>query len=241
MCKLHFSLDDVKGVFKALIEENPDSIFETRTLGFLEKMHELYNIDIDLYCTYQDRWYCLEDVPDRYRDEFQNNNWLHFGYHCHDENLHIADYAYSFGEKYRCFENALFNVTGQEKCGPVLRLHGFEGPQEVCMFLKKAGIDYLLGADVYRNCYYLNEDIMKLLQNNLSYFDRNTGLNFVRSCTILENVKEMKFSELEKEIGLYLDMQCSIIPIFTHEWQLDRVEVRKLFERCCIMSIEVNR
>ena len=54
MGRLHISLDDVKGIFKVLAEDSMDSIFETRTLAFLNKMHELYGMQIGLFCTYQD-------------------------------------------------------------------------------------------------------------------------------------------------------------------------------------------
>lgn len=65
MGRLHISLDDVKGIFKVLAEDSMDSIFETRTLAFLNKMHELYGMQIGLFCTYQDGNFSLEKVSEK--------------------------------------------------------------------------------------------------------------------------------------------------------------------------------
>ena len=42
MYNLHISLDDTKGIFKALSSGTFQSIFDTRTLNFLRRMHQLY-------------------------------------------------------------------------------------------------------------------------------------------------------------------------------------------------------
>ncbi len=239
MCKFHFSLDDVKGIFKALIEDNPDSIFETRTLGFLEKMHELYDIEIDLYCTYQHYWYCMKNVSDRYKKQFLDNGWINFGFHCFDEERSICDYSENFEDEYGRFENDIYRITGQNDSGKVLRLHGFEGSKGICMFLKNKGMQYLLGADTNRNSYFLDKSANLRLQNELMYHDDNTGIDFIRSCTRLEDVKDASFSEFDKEIRRYYDKRADLIPIYTHEWQLDKSEIRNLFENCCSISMEM--
>ena len=64
MGRLHISLDDVKGIFKVLAEDSMDSIFETRTLAFLNKMHELYGMQIGLFCTV---------IPDQFRIKMGGN------------------------------------------------------------------------------------------------------------------------------------------------------------------------
>lgn len=73
MRQMYISLDDVKGIFKALISEKYNSIFETRTLNFLRAMHELYGVEVYLFCTYKDGKFSLENVSDRYMEEFRKN------------------------------------------------------------------------------------------------------------------------------------------------------------------------
>ena len=88
MGRLHISLDDVKGIFKVLAEDSMDSIFETRTLAFLNKMHELYGMQIRSVLYISGWKFFPGKVSEKYVDEFRRNqNWLTFGFHCYDENL----------------------------------------------------------------------------------------------------------------------------------------------------------
>ena len=116
MGRLHISLDDVKGIFKVLAEDSMDSIFETRTLAFLNKMHELYGMQICLFCTYQDGNFSLEKVSEKYVDEFRRNqNWLTFGFHCYDENLtYDRDNLNDFQRHFDRFQKQIRRITGQK-------------------------------------------------------------------------------------------------------------------------------
>ncbi len=240
MCVIHFSLDDVKGIFKYLISNRPRSIFETRTLNFLDRMHEIYGISVDMYCTYQHLGYSLNDVPDIYRNQFEENKWLRFGYHCLDETIDINENELVFIKSYSQFQKILFSVIGQNKIINSLRLHRFAGNKDICMYLKQSGVNCLLTADDGRDSYYLNKFENAILADSYQYYDKETDISFVRSCTRLENFKREDFSDLEKEVYLYLDKKCDIIPVFSHEYLLDRVEVRNRFERCCQLSLEIN-
>lgn len=149
MGRLHISLDDVKGIFKVLAEDSMDSIFETRTLAFLNKMHELYGMQIGLFCTYQDGNFSLEKVSEKYVDEFRRNqNWLTFGFHCYDENLtYDRDNLNDFQRHFDRFQKQIRRITGQKNTVDALRLHSFGGSLENCRFLREKGVKTLFTAD----------------------------------------------------------------------------------------------
>ncbi len=68
-----------------------------------------------------------------------------------------------------------------------------------------------------------------------SYYDKKEDLMFIRSCTRLEKSTDI-ISEIEnykKHIG-WNDIR------FTHEWQMDRNDVRKQLEACCRWDGEMS-
>ena len=230
MSEIHMSLDDVKGIFKALATERYVSIFETRTLKFLRTMHELYGVKIYLFCTYKDGEYSLENVPDCYADEFRKNlDWLKFGFHCYQEKSMYSksdevDFLYYFNQ----FYEQIRRITGQEEVVDALRIHGFWGNEQICRNLRKNGVTTLFAADDDRKSYYLTQEAEEILRDNGVYYDIKQDLKFVRSVTRLErSVDIMAEVENKQKAG------WNTISIFTHEWQMDREDVRKKFELCC--------
>ena len=226
MNRIHISIDDVKGIFKALSEENLNSIFETRTMYFLKQMNSKYGTCFDLYCTCQDKGYFFHNNSDKYLKEFEENKeWMRFGYHCYDE-YELGDPL--FEEHITCFVKDLEFVNGHNKMSNITRLHGFKGKKEECLFLKKYGIDTFLSSDEGYDSYYLNHEQNEYLRKNGEFFDEENGLLFIKSCTRLENVDSI-FEEIE-QVGKQRD---GIISVFTHEWQIDREDVRNKLEACC--------
>ena len=230
MCKVHISLDDVKGIFKALTSETYDSIFQTRTLKYLKNMHDLYGVKIHLFCTYKDGDYNLENVPDCYVDEFKKNlDWLKFGFHCYEEKT-----VYSEGDEleleryFNRFHEQIKRITGQENDATAIRLHGFWGTEKICRNLQENGVKTLFAADDDRKSYNLEQRAEAILRDKGAYYDAAQDLMFVRSVTRLENAGDI-IAEIEEKQGAGWDT----ISIFTHEWQMDREDIRKKFELCC--------
>ncbi len=240
MSAIHFSVDDVKGIFKVLITEYPKSIFETRTLKFLKSMHDIYGISVDMYCTYQHNWYCIEKVPRIYREQFEENKWLRFGYHCYDENLSVFEDELNFKKYYDLFQKNIFSITGQNQIVNPIRLDRFAGSENMCAYLKQSGVNCILTADDERNSYYLSAIENATLSENFQYYDEKNDIFFIRTCTRLENFVKDDFSDLENELRLYMDKKCDMIPVFSHEYLMDRKDVRNRFERCCQLSLGIS-
>ena len=230
MSQIHISLDDVKGIFKALINGSLDSIFDTRTLGFLLYLHESYDACFDLFCTFKHENYSLLEVPDKYKYEFAKNaDWLRFGFHCYEES---DDYSIVDVERFRCcytnFANEINRVTGQNIFPKMLRIHGFSANMEICKVLKEAGIDTLLASDDDRCDYYLSDEENRKLHTDLQYYDDRLEMKFYKSCTRLENT-----DKIDIEVENYKRMKVDVIPVFTHEWLMDDPTVRESMETVC--------
>lgn len=230
MSKLHISLDDTKGIFKYLIAKQPESIFETRTLGFLKEMHERYGTEFTLYCTCTDGDFHLKNVSDRYKQEFlQNKDWLQFGFHTYSEELDYNKIGIS--EMCRHYVDTIENlkrITGHDECARLIRIHRFAASKEMCMALKDFGVCGLLTADDDRKSYYLTQSEIDTLNCAGTYQDKTCGLVFYKSLVRLEYAKNI-LREMEKRA---LE-NWEVIPVFTHEWQMDSPFVREQMEEVC--------
>lgn len=230
MCRISISLDDVKGIFRTLVNEELNSIFETRTLKFLKELHDKYGTSFELFCTYSHKDYCLANMTEKYKNEFKSNSdWLKFGFHCFEEDSAISDMCSTeFEMMFVDFIKHLNRVTGQDICLKQLRLHGFNGTKEICRILRKHGVVTLLASDDNRKNYYLNSKKNALLFEEGIYFDKEEDIRFVSSCVRLENNENIM-----NQISNKIDNKIDLIPIFTHEWQMDNETVRKRMEECC--------
>lgn len=238
MTKIYISLDDVKGIFKALNSVKVHSVFETRTLSFLRDMHLKYGTLFQLYCTYNHGEYSLNKVSSKFRKEFEYNaDWLQFGFHCIDE---LEDYSAikkeNFQNAYNEFMYEMYRVTGQNVCLKELRLHKFAGNIETCRILHKYGVDVLFASDDERKNYYLPTTDNEILLNKGEFYDTKENIKFVRSCTRLENTSDVELMIREK-----IKNKNDIISIFTHECKIDNIEVRKKFEICCKIEQEERK
>lgn len=237
--KMQISLDDVKGIFKFLAG-NPEvkSVFETNTLGFLRELHQNYGSEFFLFCMCKSKNFSLEQVSDCYRTEFlANQDWLHFGFHAWDEN---SDYGKATGrqmaEDYQVTMSQIGRITGITQFSDTIRLHKFAGSREACRALKEKGIRCLLTADDERSSYYLNRGEVECVNSEGAYFEESEGILFCRSLTRLEKSVDT-ISDIQKSF----DKGVQTISVFTHEWQMDKKEVRAKLQACCEWEQQMRR
>lgn len=227
------SIDDVKGIFKALSCSRMKSIFETRALAFLRELHVKYDASFDLLCSCKSQGYDICNMTDYYQKEFkENEDWLRFGFHCFDE-CSEDDSINEFIDHYTYFQKHIKRITGQSGELLSIRLHRFIGNKQICEYLKTRGVEILLSADDKRDNYFLTKEQNDILNENKQLFDESTKFWFVKSCRRLEDSQDV-----EREINEYKKVNAIIIPIFTHEWLLDEVSVRNKLEICCKIQSE---
>ena len=107
---IHFSVDDTIELFKDITNNEYSSVFEQPTLALLKQIHDEYGVKVSLYVYYGDdvedeSAFCLERVPDKYREEFDaNSDWIRFGFHASDcmshERLDSDEYTTYFKKTY---------------------------------------------------------------------------------------------------------------------------------------------
>ena len=78
---VHFSIDDIGKSMIWLATYNPPSIFDMRLYGTLKRWHDLYDLNVTLYCYAKIRDFSFDQIPEKYKYEFEKNKWLRFGYH----------------------------------------------------------------------------------------------------------------------------------------------------------------
>lgn len=229
--KVHIFLDDTKGIFKYLAQQKGAcSIFDTRTLRFLRELHESFGVEFTMGCIYQSGNFTLEDVPEDYWREFSvNEEWLHMGFHSFDEE---KDYAGVGMEEtiydYRCMMEQLQRITGMTEWAKVITMHKFAGSIEACRALHKMGIEGLVAADDSRMSYYLKAEAEEKLKQYGMVYDEKEDIRFYRALSRLENNPD-----IIGEINRAMEMDWEYIAVFTHEWQMDRADIRKRMYECC--------
>lgn len=90
--KASFFIDDVLWVFRDLTREKPASLFDNSYMKALKDAHDMYGVKTQLNVFYKTSfWYgadefCLADMTDRYKREFEEaSDWLKFGFHSMEE------------------------------------------------------------------------------------------------------------------------------------------------------------
>lgn len=236
---VQISLDDVKGAFKYLAAHpETGSIFDTLAFGVLRELHQEYGTEFSLFCMYRSGGFSLEQVSDRWRKEFQDNqDWIHFGFHALDENSNYEKAAAaSIAADYRITMEEVRRITGINSFEDTIRLHGFSGSREVCRTLKTLGVRCLLTADDERCSYYLNKAENDRVRQEGTYWEEGEEILFCVSLPRLEqseNPVGMMEKQWRKTVEKNSGETGTVIAVFTHEWQLDRKDIREKLRACC--------
>ena len=64
---VHYSIDDVVGVFEELTKKQPDSIFELSFFAHLQHLHNKYGLVVSCYCFFRNGVFLWQIVQDAIR------------------------------------------------------------------------------------------------------------------------------------------------------------------------------
>ncbi len=148
-----FFIDDNIWVFRDLATQKPVSLFDNAYLGFLKKMHDLYDIKVQLNiffgtsARHNGPYFDLSLMPDTWRDEWRaNSDWLRLAFHAERE---FPDYPYvnaTYDEMANAYDRAINNVirfAGEEVVSKQLVIHWLPVTREGCRALMDRGINAL--------------------------------------------------------------------------------------------------
>lgn len=230
----HFSIDDV---FNCLFEVSraPELILEHHFFRFLQQLHEDYHARVNLYAflsgadQYQGK--NLGDVSSQLKEYFQQAPWLLFGPHA--INRATPPHAQPLAEQLdfcQATYRQLERFAGAAAFSTWVRFHYFSECYELAELLKKQRVAAILTTDKSVACYRLPPPQKAQLQRQgTTYYN---GIEFVRSHIRVEDVVAALKSDdsLDDELSRRLgNADCAVI--FTHEYELDRPEVRRMTRR----------
>lgn len=217
--KVHLSIDDVLWIFEDLSrnEEKYNSAFDNSILNMLKNLHEEYGAKFSLYCFYSSDNFDLSMATTKFKNEFiANKDWLKFGFHAYNKNV-----LYKDDFKIQIFYDNLLRIVGSKDCFTnILRLHFYSGDKQLINELKYYTNNnlVLLSADnlsIHPSSYYLDNNQMKILNNDEVYKDSNNVLFWMT---------DYRLEEIDAfDNFLKNNNNEDILVIFTHEKMLHNV------------------
>lgn len=231
----HFSVDDV---LAALIDATDRSLplFEQPFFAFLQQLHRDFGTRMDLYLFERSviggRERSLAEVSDRFRRELAAAEWLRFGPHAREPSL--APYQQSQPEQVATFASIYAQIdrfAGPEKRSRWVRLHYFSEAYGAADFLRQAGVESLLLTDKDAVAYQLPEP--QRAQLGVEGRIHHAGLQLARSHGRVENLVGEQMSPERWRAALDQPLRRhGYLSLFTHEYELDREEVRARTRDC---------
>lgn len=224
--RVHFSVDDIFGSLKWLTKNKREvkDIYDSFVFSILKELHEKYGIKVTLYCLYSDGEWCLEDISDEWKSEFEkNSDWLKFGFHCFNGEINYNQYrGGDIAVQYQKFIKQMVRIVGENSIANVLRLHYFSGNEEVVRTLRNQGIRGLLCADDDRISYGLSKTDNQIVIEKGYFYDEKLDCEFYRTDFRVE-----KIADDFVEIRDIIEAERQRITFFTHEANLKDENIRK--------------
>lgn len=227
----HFSIDDV---LDSLLEasDQSDELFQHEFFDFLQRFHDRFNVNVDLYVFLQKQigatLRTLDDVSGSLLPSFRDVPWIGFGPHARDDETppfaQCPDDQRAFCES---VYDQILRFAGPERCSRWVRLHYFSECFELGDYFQSRGVKALLTTDKPAISYRLPANQTDQLKRH--GFTEYSGIGFIRSHVRLENLVERSLSE--RQLHGELDRLCgesTCAVIFTHEYELARPEVRDM-------------
>ncbi len=145
-----FTVDDNIRVLRELSEGDFASLFDHPYLAMYLRLHEKYTLRVQLNLFYEDKdtGFCLADVTDRYRDEWEKNaDWLRLSFHSRIENVkpyEFSDYA-ELNEDCAATHREILRFAGEKTLARSTTIHYCRTTADGVRALYDNGVRGLLG------------------------------------------------------------------------------------------------
>ena len=227
--RYRFSVDD-NILFLKDLGTNPAayrSLFDHWYLGFWQSMHMKYGTKIHINVYYQTDGFDLTQMPDQWRDEWRANaDWLHLSFHAlqdkPDRPYRNARYA-QMAHDHDLVCGHIRRFAGNETVSRTTTVHWAECPKEAALALRDRGIDQLIGLFEVQGyegpCttgYYLSREQCAHCDSRGAWFDRETGLTFIR-CTSVVNALEVEAIESYLNQRTATPQTAEMVELLIHE------------------------
>ncbi|MBQ9922292.1 MAG: hypothetical protein IJO52_08895 [Clostridia bacterium] len=143
-----FTVDDNIRVFKEICENGYKSIFEHPYLAMYKRLHEAYDLKVQLNLFYEMDGFTLSDMTDVYKNEWKDNSdWLKLSFHSRIENVRPYENS-GYDEVYTDCMNIhkeIKRFAGEQSLGKTTTVHYCYATEEGISALRDNGIQGLLG------------------------------------------------------------------------------------------------
>lgn len=229
----HFSVDDCIGIFYDLTNNESvySSAFDNPLLAYLKDLHNKYGMVVSLYVFYYldntGEGFCLSDTTGKFSSEFESNSdWLRFGFHAKDSSAYECLTSDIEDEYYVKTIKELGRIVGKRSIDDFLRLDRYVADTKTVEGLRRNGVNGLLIApDPHRISYALSENDKILCYSN-DWFVDDVGMKYTPTDIQIEKINNDE-DFYDSLINL---SQQPRIEIFTHEWILDDLKIKKYME-----------
>lgn len=194
-----FTLDDNIRFLEESTRYGLGSLLDHPYPAMLQAMHKKYGVkfQLNMFYSYEPGGFSLRDVPDRWRQELEENaHWLRFSFHARHNDPGYP-YEHSAPEEllrdYDDVMTQLRRIAGKAATDATTTLHYVCATRESCAALRQRGVRGLIGMfypkpgrEALR--YYLTEEQAALLRNQDLWQDPETGLRFARNDVVLNTL-----------------------------------------------------
>jgi len=200
--RYRFSVDDNIQFLKDLGMDPAayPSLFDHWHLAFWREMHREFAAKIHINIYYQTDGFDLTQMPDKWKGEWQENaSWLHLSFHALQDapQRPYRNAVYTqIAHDYDLVCGHIRRFAGNEVLTKTTTVHWAECPRRAIAALRDRGIEQLIGLfDVQgyegpcTTGYYLSREQCAHCDERPAWFDRETGLMFIRCTSVVNSVE----------------------------------------------------
>lgn len=184
---LHMSIDDVNASLRRITSNCYNSLYEDKFFCFLRLMHSLFGLKVTLYVYAQNGKWSLADVPERYKQEFEEaSSWLKFGFHAVSNKQKEGNVLSNFEDTFVETESQIRRFAGEKSIAKIVRLHYWFYPKAYQGVLKNYDVHTILtkegqqiesmGLNQWETNIRIEQDTMKEIIYKISHCKQNQPL-----------------------------------------------------------------
>jgi hypothetical protein len=143
-----FTVDDNIRAFRAIAESGAQSLFDHPYFAMLRRLHETFDLKVQLNMFYQWGAFTLADMPDCYKAEFASaSDWLKLSFHSKDETrrpYETSGYEEVFSDC-AAVQREILRFAGEKSLAKTTTIHFCMLTEEGIRAMKENGVRGLLG------------------------------------------------------------------------------------------------
>lgn len=186
-----FTVDDNLRCLQELSQGDYSSIFEYPYFAMYKRLHERFDLKVQLNLFYENPKFNLSEMSDRFKDEWKSNSdWLKMSFHSRLENFqpYIESGYDEVYEDCRAVNSEIVRFAGEEALAKTTTIHYCYATQEGLNALKDNGVKGLLGLFGTRVSYLRTPEQCDILRTGEVV--RDGGISYAMIDAVLNNLKK---------------------------------------------------